>query len=119
MLVSLWRVPDESANVFMQYFYQFLVNGLPNFQALQRSMQCMRCFHKYSHFVYWSGFHIIGKEITLWKNISAQFPIELLLGEVTVFPRPLVKNIEESLLSIKTRNLSDVQVNRDSFSGNV
>ena len=110
VLVSLWRVPDESANVFMQYFYQFLVNGLPSFQALQRSMQCMRCFHKYSHFVHWSGFHIIGKEIALRKNTSAQFPISGLLGEVTVFQRPLVKTIEESLLSIKTRNQSDVQV---------
>ncbi|XP_065920020.1 uncharacterized protein [Dysidea avara] len=110
VLVSLWRVPDESANIFMQYFYQFLVNGLPSFQALQRSMQCMRCFHKYSHFVHWSGFHIIGKEITLQKNTSAQFPIEGLLGEATVFPRPIVKSIEESLLSMKTRNLSDVQL---------
>ena len=110
VLVSLWRVPDESANVFMQYFYQFLVNGLPSFQALQRAMQCMRCFHKYTHFVHWSGFHIIGKEITLRKSTSAQFPIERLLGEVTVFPRPQVKNIEESLLSMKTKNLSNVQV---------
>ena len=70
VLVSLWRVPDESANIFMQYFYQFLVNGLLSFQALQRSMQCMRCFHKYSHFVHWSGFHIIGKEIILQKNTT-------------------------------------------------
>ena len=62
VLVSHWRVPDESAIVFMLYFYQFLVNGLPSFQALLRSMQCMRCFHKYSHFVHWPIFHIIGKE---------------------------------------------------------
>ena len=27
VLASLWRVPDESANVFMQFFYQLLVNG--------------------------------------------------------------------------------------------
>ena len=110
VLVSLWRVPDESANVFMQYFYKFLVNGLPSFQALQRSMQCMRCFHKYSHFVHWSGFHIIRKEIAVQKNASAQFPIKELLGKVTVFPRLLVKSIEESLLNMKTRNLSDIQV---------
>ena len=110
VLVSLWRVPDESANIFMQYFYQFLANSLPSLQALQRSMQCMRCFHKYSHFVHWSGFHIIGKEITLRKCTSAQFPIKKLLGEVTVFPRPLVNSIKENLLGIKTKTLSDVQV---------
>jgi len=92
VLVSLWRVPDE----IIQYFYQFLVNDLPSFQALQRSMQCMRCFHKYSHFVHWSGFHIIGKEITLRKNTSAQFPIDELLGETTVFPQPSVKRLKKA-----------------------
>ena len=62
VLVSLWRVPDESANIFMQFFYQFLVNGLPSLQALQRSMQCLRCFAKYSHYVHWSCVQITGKE---------------------------------------------------------
>ena len=103
LLVLLWRVPDESADVFMRYFYQFLVIGLPSFHALQRSMQCVR----YSHLVHWSRFHIIGKEITLQKNTSKHFPIEGLLGEVTVFSQPLVKSIEKILLN---RNLSDVQV---------
>jgi len=90
VLVSLWRVPDESAHIFMQYFYQFLVNGLPSFHALQRSMQSLRCFHKYSHFVRWSGFHIIGKEITLHKSRNIQFPIQELLGEASIFSRQTV-----------------------------
>ena len=81
VLVSLWRVPDESANIFMQFFYQFLVDGLPILQALQRSMQCLRCFVKYSHYVHWSGFQIIGKEVTFHKNFHAQFPIQRMLGE--------------------------------------
>ena len=65
VLVSLWRVPDESTHVFMNFFYQFLVNGLPSLQALQRAMQCLRCFLKYSHYVHWSGFQIIGKEVKI------------------------------------------------------
>jgi len=82
VLVSLWRVSDESANVFMQqYFYQYLVNSLPSFKALQRSMQRMRCFHKYSHFVSWSRFHIIGKKL----HSSVQFPIDEFLGETHIF----------------------------------
>ena len=110
ILVSLWRVPDESANIFMQFFYQFLVNGLPSLQALQRSMQCLRCFIKYSHYVHWSGFQIIGKEITFRKSSRTQFPIQRLLGEVSIFPRQHVKNIEESLLGVKNKIFSDIQV---------
>ena len=110
VLVSLWRVPDESAHIFMQYFYQFLVNGLPSFHALQRSMQSLRCFHKYSHFVHWSGFQIIGKEITLHKSSNSQFPILKMIGEASIFPRQSVKEIGEGLLSGKTKGLSNVQV---------
>ena len=110
VLVSLWRVPDESANVFMQFFYQFLVNGLPSLQALQRSMQCLRCFLKYSHYVHWSGFQIIGKEVTFRKSSHARFPIQRLLGEVSNFPRQYVKNIEESLLGVKNKIFTDIQV---------
>ena len=110
VLVSLWGVPDESANVFMNFFYQFLVNGLPSLQALQRSMQCLRCFLKYSHYVHWSGFQIIGKEVSFHKDSSAQFPIKSLLGEVSIFPRQQVKIIEENLLGVKNKIFTDVQV---------
>ena len=112
VLVSLWKVPDESANIFMQFFYQFMVNGLPSLQALQRSTQCLRCFAKYSQYVHWSGFQIIGKEFILSKTSQAHFPIEKLLGEVSIFPRPYVKNIEENLLGIQTESkiYTDVQV---------
>ena len=110
VLVSLWRVPDESAHVFMNFFYQFLVNGLPSLQALQRSMQCLRCFLKYSHYVHWSGFQIIGKEITFHKDSNTQFPIQNLLGEASIFPRQHVKNMEENLLGVKNKIFTDVQV---------
>ena len=110
VLVSLWRVPDESANIFMQFFYQFLVNGLPSLQALQRSMQCLRCFVKYSHYVHWSGFQIIGKEVTFHKNSHSQFPIQRVLGEVSIFPREHIKSIEDSLLGFKSKVFTDVQV---------
>ena len=110
VLLPLWKVPDESANIFMQFFYQFLVNGLPSLKALQRSMQCLRCFVKYSHYVHWSGFQIIGKEITFFRNPDTRFPIQKLLGEVSVFPREYVRNIEENLLSTKNKIFSDIQV---------
>ena len=107
VLVSLWKVPDESANIFMQFFYQFMVNGLPSLQALQRSTQCLRCFAKYSQYVHWSGFQIIGKEV---RFSQAQFPIKKLLGETSMFPRQYVKNIEENLLGNQRKIYTDVQV---------
>ena len=110
VLVSLWRVPDESANIFMQFFYQFLINGLSSLQALQRSTQCLRCFLKYSHYVHWSGFQIIGKDIPFFRNPDIRFPIQKLLGEVSVFPREHVRIIEENLLSTKNKIFSDIQV---------
>ena len=110
VLVSLWRVPDESPNIFMQFFYQFLVNGLPSLQALQRSMQCLRCFVKYSHYVHWLGFQIIGKEVTFRKNCCPAFPIQRMLGETSIFPREHVKSIEENLLGIKSKTFTDIQV---------
>ena len=110
VLVSLWRVPDESANIFMQFFYQFLINGLPSLQALQRSMQCLRCFVKYSHYVHWSGFQIIGKEVTFCKNCCPAFPIQRMSRKTSIFPREHVKSIEENLLGIKSKTFTDIQV---------
>ena len=111
VLASLCRTPDKSANIFMQFFYQFLANGLPSLEALQRSMQCLRCFLKYSRYVHWSGFQIIGKEVTFHKDPHAHFPIQKMLGEISIFPRQQhVKSIEESLLGVKNNNFTDVQV---------
>ena len=110
VLCSTLKVSDESANIFMQFFYQFLVNGLPSLQALQRSMQCLRCFVRYSHYVHWSGFQIIGKEVTFHKNTGAVFPIEKMLGEVSIFPREHIKSIKESLLGLKSKPFTDIQV---------
>ena len=110
LVVSLYPVLDESANIFMQFFYQFLVNGIPSLQALQRSMQCVRCFQEYSHYIHWSGFQIIGKEVIFHKDSTAVFPIQRMLGEVSIFPRHHVKEVEESLLGIKSKNFTDVQV---------
>ena len=111
VVAKLWRAPDESTKIFMAFFYRFLINGLPSPEALQRSMQCLRCFLKYSNYVHWSGFHIFGKEITFHRNLHAHFPIQKMLGEVSIFPRQQhVKSIEESLLGVQNKIFTDVQV---------
>ena len=37
VLTTLWRVPDESACMFMQFFYQYFVDGLSGSESLQKS----------------------------------------------------------------------------------
>ena len=110
VLCSSGAVHVESANIFMQFFYQFLINGLPSLQALQRSVQCLRCFLKYSHYLHWSGFQIIGNEVRFCKDSCIHFPIQKMLGEVSTFPRQHVKNIEENLLDVKSKIFTDIQV---------
>ena len=61
VLTTLWRVPDESASVFMQFFYQYLMDGLKASLALQKSTLSVRCFSKYSQYIHWSGYQLTGK----------------------------------------------------------
>ena len=61
VLTTLWRVPDESASVFMQFFYQYLMDGLKASLALQKSTLSVRCFSKYSQYIHWSGYQLTGQ----------------------------------------------------------
>ena len=61
VLTTLWRVPDESASVFMQFFYQYLMDGLKASLALQKATLSVRCFTKYSQYIHWSGYQLTGE----------------------------------------------------------
>ena len=61
VLTTLWRVPDESASVFMQFFYQYLMDGLKASLALQKATLSLRCFSKFSQFIHWSGYQLTGE----------------------------------------------------------
>ena len=67
VLTTLWRVPDESASVFMQFFYQYLMDGLKASLALQKSTLSVRSFSKYSQYIHWSGYQLTGE-----FNLQAQ-----------------------------------------------
>ena len=62
VLTALWRVPDESACIFMQFFYQYLVEGMRGTQALHKAILCLRCFSKYSQYIHWSGYQLTGRD---------------------------------------------------------
>ena len=63
VLTTLWRVPDESASVFMQFFYQYLMEGHRASVSLQKAILSVRCFLKYSQYIHWSGYQLTGRKI--------------------------------------------------------
>lgn len=106
VISSLWTLGDTNACIFMQFLYQMLIIGLPSTQAFQRTVQFVRCLPGY--FTSWGGLQHVGKTIKLHKNNDSLFPIQKLLGEVSIFPRSEVYEVECSVL--KAIECSDVQV---------
>ena len=112
ILSTLWKVPDESAGVFMQFFYQYLgEDGLSTTQALQKAVCSLRCFRKYSHYAHWGAYQLCGKEMVMDLTTKANDAfLEQRLGPKVAFPRhDVVKKLELSLLD-STTTPSNVQV---------
>ena len=103
VLTTLWKVPDESAAVFMQLFYRFLVDGFKSSLALQRAVRSLRCFQKYSQYIHWSGYQLLGRDIEVRLTRTALE--ESISGAVeggSVFPRlRILQQLQESLLHCK------------------
>ena len=106
---SLWKVDDKSIYIFMQFFYQLLINGLPSSQAFQRATQFVRCLLEYNYFLNWGGLQHNGVSIQLKKKNNFYFPIQKLLGEASVFHRCIVDDIEDHVLKTATDH-SEIQV---------
>ena len=111
VLTTLWRIPDESAGMFMQFFYQYLVDGLGTTHALQKATLSVRCFKKYSQYAHWGGFQLIGREMFFCRKKTAEETLlAASLGPVCVFPQvAIVEKLDQAL--IKNASLpSNVQV---------
>lgn len=59
LVVSLWRVHDRSTTLFMQSFYQALLDGTTRPDALRRAARRVR--EEYPHPYYWAPFILLGK----------------------------------------------------------
>ena len=112
VLTTLWRVPDESAAIFMQFFYQYMMDGLESTKALQKAILSIRCFSKYSQYIHWSGYQLTGRDIYLKYSSSEEARIlEKRLGRNNAFPLlDEVKLLEAGLVDV-TCYPTDVQVN--------
>ena len=111
VLTTLWKVPDESASVFMQFFYQYLMDGIKSSLALHKATLSVRCFAKYSQYIHWSGYQLTGRDVLFSRKESNSVAVlKERLGPSSSFPfLSILKKLEKSL--IKNPNLpTDVQV---------
>ena len=100
VLVSLVRVPDKSASIFMRLFYRFLAyDGMTTSKALQKSSEGVRCIKSLSQHVYWGGFQLIGRNIQMiYNNASNSAKVATLVGDSTPFPRlELLQQLEKAI----------------------
>ena len=111
VLTTLWRVPDESACILMQFLYRYLMDGLRGSEALQKAILSLRCFSKYSAFIHWSGYQLTGREIQFRVETSPEDRvIGGHIGPSAVFPRlDLVKKLEKTFVKANNHH-TDMQV---------
>jgi CHAT domain-containing protein len=64
VLVSLWRVEDESTATLMTMLYQYVAQGLPVAKALSRAKQDLRTDRggRFAHAFYWAPFILFGPD---------------------------------------------------------
>ena len=99
VLTSLWKVPDESACIFMQYFYQYLVDGFKSSHALHKAVLSLRCFSKYSQYIHWSGYQLTGRDVQFERNQCDNTPLSK-TSPGSVFPRlDIVMKLKTVLIS--------------------
>ncbi len=110
VLTTLWRVPDESACIFMQFF-QYLMDGLRSSIALQKAILSLRCFVKYSGFIHWTGYQLTGREIQFMVRTHPKDDlVRRQVGPCAIFPRlDMVKKLEQAFIKNPSQP-TDVQV---------
>jgi CHAT domain-containing protein len=118
VLTSLWRVPDESASSFMYYFYQYLVDGISSFKALQKTALSIRCYAKYSSYIHWSGYQLQGRDVQFkLGNRTSDESIRGRIGIVNTFPRlaEVLKVKKELMLKSKSHSSGESNREKDSI----
>ena len=100
VLTTMWQIHDESASIFMKFFYQYLMDEFRSSVALHKASLSVRCFAKNSHFVHWSGYQLTGREIKL--NVHMSDKDRAILSKVGITPSFLrfdvVKKLEMAFL---------------------
>uniref|UniRef100_A0A1X7T6K1 CHAT domain-containing protein n=1 Tax=Amphimedon queenslandica TaxID=400682 RepID=A0A1X7T6K1_AMPQE len=110
VMTSLWKVPDQSASYFMQYFYRYLLDGHTSSVSLQKSIQSIRSIHHFSQVIHWGGYQLTGSDVRIVVEVSDQDKMVFkALGcpeGVSPFPHlELLQQLENNLLSSTENNI--------------
>ena len=100
VLVSLVRVPDKSASIFMSLFYRFLThNEFTTSEAIQKSSMVIRCIKSLSQHIHWGGYRLVGRDIRMKYNEECEAAkVAKLLGETSAFPRmKILQELEKAI----------------------
>ena len=101
VLSTLWKVPEKSASVFMQFFYQYLIDGFKSSLALQKAILSVRSFSKYSQYIHWGGYQLTGVDVQFcFKSTTILTTLKNRLGKSSIFPRIAeIKKLEKALVN--------------------
>ena len=113
VLVSLFRVPDKSASVFMSFFYRFLAHdGYSTSKALQKSSMGIRCIRQFSQHVHWGSFQLFGQDIAIvYDQNCDSAKVSKNISEPSPFPRlDIIKKINFAIFREDRQPPSDVVV---------
>ena len=101
VLTTMWKIPDESASVFMQFFYKYLLDGYQSSLALKKAILSIRCFAKYSQYIHWGGYQLTGVDVEFHSSKSwTTESIKNRLGKSSFFPRIAeIKKLEKALVN--------------------
>ena len=110
VMTSLWKVPDQSASYFMQFFYRYLLDGHTSSVALQKSIQSIRSIHHFSQVIHWGGYQLTGSDVKIVVDVSEEDEKVLKAlgcsGGSSPFPRlELLQQLENNLLSPDERHV--------------
>ena len=107
VFVSSFSIADESTMVFMELFYQFLVDRFSVSHALQKLTQSMRCMRKFCGYNHWAGYQIIGKDISISQKTNHNLVMlnTNQFSKTSVFPREAVEGIKHSLQNNSTNKV--------------
>lgn len=70
IVMSLWTADDRATIRLMEYFYEYLEEGLEKHAALQKARSAYLGSTRRDHPYYWAGFVLIGDEHVLSTNNS-------------------------------------------------
>ncbi len=87
VILSLWKVPDESTSIIMKSFYSHLRLGLNKHDALRKAKlayldNCVS--NRLKHPFYWAGLIVAGDTRPLTFSASG-FPLKLVIGGICFF----------------------------------